>query len=328
MSDWSEETIQRAWSVLGVPFGDELESFRLELQFRGQDCRLAQDRHRVRHLLVPCIDEAPAIDARPAVLSTSLRELVFANRNTTYLDVACTDASLHPEFNDVIRDILDEIDGSSAPVTEAGRVISRWRRLFQNRLVRGLSLAAKLGLFAELSVLASLLDVDPGLQVECWRGPLLEPHDFELPRRCIEVKAFGVESDTFTVHGLNQLSSHEGRALDLVLVAVAQDPEGVALFDLVNALQDRVRSRSTLIERVRASGWDSHSAAQEQDRFSVGSVFGIRINDSIPRLVPSSLIAGEAPKGVSNLRYEIDVALVIPHAYESSLPAIAESCLA
>ncbi|MEB3032083.1 PD-(D/E)XK motif protein [[Mycobacterium] nativiensis] len=323
MTDVTDELLERAWSVLSLPRGGELASFPLDIAFAGVPCRVARDNDRVRHFLVPCVEESPPIDARPAILTSTVRPLAFGSGSATYLDVSCSDASLHPEFNEVISDVLEVIEHSSRPATDATAVIARWRRLFRSRLVRGLSPEAKRGLFAELTVLSALIDADPGFPVERWRGPLREPHDFETPVRCIEVKALAEDSDTFVVHGWEQLAEHGGRTLDLALVTVLPDPDGATLAELVTALRARIDSKGTFASRLLAVGWDQESAADDQDRFSIGAVFVVHVDDAVPRLVPDRLVGGQAPIGVSALRYEVDIAFVVPLAYGTSLAVAA-----
>jgi Putative PD-(D/E)XK family member, (DUF4420) len=315
--------LERAWSVLDAPSSEELATFPLNLAFSGIRCRVGKDRNKIRHLLVPSIDEMPAIDNRASVLSLGVRPLVFSGQTSTYLDVFCTDGSLHREFDEVIYDILEGIKSSVEPATDAAKAVARWRRLFRSQLIRGLSAEAKLGMFAELSVLTALLDVHAGFPIENWRGPLREPHDFETPTRCIEVKALGEGSDTFVVHGLEQLSEHGGKTLDLALVTVIQDADGTSLTDLVAAVEARIRSKTTFISRLLAVGWDHQSSSNDEDRYSLGPVFGVHVDHSVPRLIATSLVAGGPPVGLSNLRYEINVSSVIPLAFASSLATIA-----
>ncbi|WP_395307509.1 PD-(D/E)XK motif protein [Mycobacterium sp. AMU20-3851] len=324
MTEAGDDLLERAWSVLSSPKDGELASFPLDISFAGIACRVARDSNRVRHFLVPCINETPPIDNRPAVLSSRVRPLAFGGQVSDYLDVSCADSSLHPEFDDVISDVLEEIDGSDRPATDAARVLTRWRRLFSSRFARGLSPEAKRGLFAELSVLSALLDIDPDFPAESWRGPLREPHDFEMPTRCIEVKALGESSDSFIVHGWEQLAQHGGRELDLVLATVITDPDGTTLSDLVAAVKQRIKGRATIASRLIAAGWDTAGSVDDTDSFSLGPVFVLHVDDTVPRLVPASLPDGQVPVGLSALRYEVDVAFVAPLAYGSSLEAAAQ----
>lgn len=324
MTETGSDVLDRAWSVLSAPQGRELASFPLDISFGGIACRVARDSSRVRHLLVPCVDESPSIDFRPAILSSTVRPLVFGGQGANYLDVSCDEASLHPEFNDLITDVIEAIDNSSQPATDATRVIARWRRLFGSRLVRGLSPEAKRGLFAELSVFSALLDIDPHFSAESWRGPLREPHDFETPARCIEVKALGESADKFVVHGWEQLAQHHGRVLDLALVTVVQDAQGTALADLVSAVADRVEAQATMKSRLSAAGWDWASAALDTERFSLGPIFALQVDDRMPRLTLDDLIDGQAPVGLSALHYEVDIAFARPLAYGNSLATAAQ----
>ena len=130
---------------------------------------------------------------------------MFGAADEVFVDLSCTEQDLHAEFDDVVTDILESIRGVERPGIAALQAIARWRRLFRARLVRGLSIQAKLGLFAELTMLLALVDADPAFSVDLWRGPLREPHDFEAPGRCLEIKAVTSESDAVVIHGVSQL---------------------------------------------------------------------------------------------------------------------------
>ncbi|MGH4000937.1 MAG: PD-(D/E)XK motif protein, partial [Pseudonocardiaceae bacterium] len=210
--------LQRAWAVLSAPRTAALSAYLLEVTAGGLACRVALDRAGLRHLLVPASGETLAPDRRPSVLSCSVRILTFDSEMMTYVDIWCTEPDLHAEFDDVIDDLLDAVDGAAAPGATALAGLSRWRRLFRTRLARGLSAAARIGLFAELTVLRSLLDADPSLPVEVWTGPLGQPHDLEAPTRCLEIKATGTRHEPITINGIEQLDTHDGRPLDLLVL--------------------------------------------------------------------------------------------------------------
>jgi len=318
--------VDRAWAVLSAPTGEHLESFPLDLSFQGIACRVAVDGRGFRHLLVPCVDEDPALHVRPTVLSAVVRPLVFGDSVARYLDITCSDNDLHREFDEVIDDVMETVETAQRPATAAAEALARWRRLFRSRLVRGLSMEAKIGVFAELSMLAALVDVDIAFQIDGWRGPLQEPHDFELQSRCIEVKGLVENSDGITVHGWHQLDVHDGRPLDLVLVTVARDPDGMSISEIVDALRVRVASPATLRSRLVATGWDDDLEA-EDDRFAIGAVHGIPITANVPRLIPSMLVGGRAPAGVVDLRYRVSLTSLWPLASEASLAAIAMKAL-
>ena len=319
--------LDRAWAVLTTPSSDQLASFPLDLAFEGVRCRVALDRNGFRHLLIPSFDEHPEIDARPAVLSAVTRPLDFGGAVDSYLDIACLDRDLHPEFDEVVLDILETIQEADLPASAAAESLARWRRLFRSRLVRGLSIESKIGLYAELSVLNALVDADRSLAVDVWRGPLREPHDFELESRCIEVKGLAERSENFTVHGWDQLDRHDDRELDLVLITVVPDPDGITISELVNRLRERVASPATLKSRLLAAGWDEQGATVEADCFTIGAVYGVPVSEAIPRLVQGMLVQGKPPDGVLGVRYQVGLAPILPLAVASSLAAIAEEAV-
>jgi hypothetical protein len=316
-------TIDRAWTVLQTPQTDHLSSFPLDVNFKELPCRAALDRNGARHLLVPCIEEAPEVDNRPATLNATLRALTFGNSGAaTYLDISCSDADLFPEFDDVIEDLLQRIRGSDTPASHAAAALSRLRKLFRNRLMRGLSPEAKLGLFAELSVLKILLTSGLGFSVEHWRGPLREPHDFEAPDRCIEVKALSELGSEFIVHGWDQLDTHDGRRLFLTLVTVVPDPEGTSIGELASEVQEEVDSPPIFSSRLMAAGWDADASAEDHERYTVGPAFIVPVTDSVPRLIRAHLTDGISTSGISDLRYRVSLESVFPFVVSSSLTSL------
>src|SRR6266568_9201907 len=145
--------LERAWAVLDTPIDSELSSYPIDLSFDGIACRVALDRHGHRHLLVPATGESVTADNRPSVLAVTVRKLVFGSDDGTYVDLTCAEADLHAEFDEVVADVLQSVKGAERPGITALQSIGRWRRLFRARLIRGLGIQAKIGLFAELTVL-------------------------------------------------------------------------------------------------------------------------------------------------------------------------------
>jgi hypothetical protein len=319
--------LERAWAVLTPPRTKEFESFPLDLEFDGVACRAALDSIGSRHLLIPAVGEPVAVDSKQAALGMRLVKLAFGGSGVQYVDVSCADRHLYDEFDEVAADVLDEIEGVETPASVTIQTVGRWRKLFASRLVRGLSKPAKLGLFAELSMLSHLLDADPAFPVEDWRGPLREPHDFEAPARCLEIKALGSLADNVVIHGIDQLDVHDGRPLDLVLARVVEDPDGLTIGDLVDDVRDSRASASLLRSRLAAAGWSADADRPDTEFFSIQEVLRVTVADSVPRLVRSSLAEGGLPLGISDLRYQLDLAALLPFASSASLADMAEGAI-
>ncbi|MEV7807252.1 PD-(D/E)XK motif protein [Microbispora sp. NPDC088329] len=327
MTDIEPTMLERAWAVLTPPRGKHLASFPLEVMCGEEPCRVALDATGTRHLLVPVGDETVSVDPRPAVLGMVVRKLAFGGPAVAYVDVSCAESELFPEFDEVVTDVLEAASGAQRPASAAIQAVTRWRRLFRSSLLRGLSRQAKLGLFAELTVLLSLIQADPGFPVTAWRGPLNEPHDFEASARCLEVKGLGVVNDSIVVHGLEQLNTHDGRPLDVILLRVVEDADGQTLSDLVDQLRGMVASRVDFRTRLAAAGWSYQPDRPDLDTFAVEEVRRLVVGSDTPRVVPSSLIAGALPDGVGNLSYQVDLAALLPISDGASLAEIAEEAV-
>lgn len=323
MTDSRADELARAWAVLVPPRVSELSSYPLEIGVE-HPCRVALDREGLRHLLVPAPHEALTIDTRPSVLTSVVRPLAFGGPAVVHLDICCTDADLDHEFDDVVADLLDGVEGSATPGAAAMAGLARWRRLFRNRLERGLTAAARLGLFAELSVLRQLLVVAPTLPLTVWTGPLGQPHDFEASRGCLEVKAVGPDTDLIHINGIDQLDDHDGRPLELVVVTVVPDPDGATLSDLIDAVRQLVGDQATLDARLTRLGW-SAQARPDTEPLSIADVTRIPVDPDTPRLVPESLISGHLPSGVENLTYDVRLDDLLPSRVRGGLIDVAES---
>jgi hypothetical protein len=319
--------LARGWAVLAPPRDSELASYPIDITFAGIAVRIALDRAGFRHLLVPAAGESLPLDVRPSTLTVAVRKLEFGADDSIYVDLSCTELDLHAEFDEVLTEVLESIRGVEKPGTVAMQSIARWRRLFRSRLVRGLDSQAKVGLFAELCVLSALLDGDRDFSVDRWRGPLREPHDFETANSCLEVKGRGADSDAVVIHGLEQLQAHSARPLNLILMTVVPDPEGASIGDVVERLLPRVNSRADLRALLDAAGFHLKSDIPDTETFTVDSVMSVRVDDSVPRIVPSSLRMGVVPAGVTDVTYRIDFDALLPHATSASLDEIARDAL-
>lgn len=319
MSGDESSVLERAWAVLAPPRSREFASYPLDLAFRGTACRVALDLAGARHVLIPVHEERVLTGSRSSILELALRRLSFGEDDATYLDLSCGERDLFPEFDEVVADVLEAARESGTPGSAVVRAVGRWRRLFRSRWMRGLSHQARLGLFAELTVLSELFDVDPLFSLDMWRGPLREPHDFEAPARCIEVKALGAQATTVTVHGLEQLDSHAGRGTDLLLLRVVDDAEGRTLTDLIEELRGRVPSKRDLQQRLAAAGWSPSFEHEDLERFGVGEFHCVPMSPGTPRLVVGDLREGALRGGVVALTYEVDVEALLTGASEKSL---------
>ncbi|TDN43353.1 putative PD-(D/E)XK family protein DUF4420 [Curtobacterium flaccumfaciens] len=302
-------TLARAWAVLVPPRTAELSSFLLDPRAGESGPRAAVDREGRQHLLVPHTDDASVLVVEEnSALAMSSRTLAFGSSALDYVDVACHDASLRREFDQVCADILEafEEDGASHAAARSAQVIGRWRRLLRTVRSRALSPEQRIGLFAELNVLRALASV--GLaDADSWTGPEAKPHDFEFDSASIEVKGVGVDADHIVIHGVEQLDALDGKPLHLVVMEVREDVGGERLADVLAEAESAVVTPSALRAKVNKLGYSSDD---DETRFSLGQVYMVPVTTGFPRIISDDLVAG-VPDGLSRLSYRLDRAVVI-----------------
>jgi hypothetical protein len=305
MTEWSP-IVRRAWGVLAIPAEDELASFPVDLSFFGRPVRLAVDQHGHRHVMVPSGSDQVAPDQRQHVLAMRQGSYAFDSTTTTYLDISCGDNDLNDEFDDVVLDVLESIDGSAAPASSAALTIGRWRRLFRAGVRRSLSEQQRLGLYAELTLLREFLSVDADLSPSVWTGPDRQPHDFELDGGCVEAKGLGRTSPSITVHGLDQLDTHDDKSLHLALVTVVVDDSGNTINELVHQLKETFVDGAGFVAQLGKSGWTADDPLTAATPYAVESISVHQVNATTPRLVRGSLKA-DLPEGIDDVRYAVAV---------------------
>jgi hypothetical protein len=273
-------------------------------------------------VLVPVARGGALQAQRGSALTVEQHDLVFGGAEESFVDVGCGRSDLYYEFDAVVQDIVEAVRDSADARQATLEVVARWRRLFGTAAMRGLSAEARRGLFAELTCLQEFTAADPTLSADSWRGPLREPHDFELTSACVEVKATGSISEDVRVHGLEQLAPDGNRRLYLAVLTVAEDPEGRTIPDLVGDLRSAVHDRSTFAGRLIAAGWSDDDPGANS-RYVIGPVIVVPVSEEVPRIVRSLFTAGELPDGVGRLEYSIDRSALDPHATLASLTELA-----
>ena len=315
--------IKAAWATLSPPSEARLSSFPLAISLADHRVRLALDEVGQRHLLVPAGDERVEGDKRLSSLNVSQTTLMFGAEETSFVDVHCREVELNAEFDDLIADVIASVELSATPANETIQAIGRWRRMFRAAASRGLTERERLALFAELSVLESLLESDCSVVIDDWTGPDRDRHDFELGHLCLEVKALGEDSEDVTIHGLEQMDTHDGRPLSLLLLTVVADDGGTTLCELVDRLRDRLGRDTGFDRKLSMVKWNDQDYMLQTQRYCVTLVSVVPVGPLTPRIVPSDLVSGKAPDGVTSLRYKIGIESLLSDATNTSLAFLA-----
>ena len=278
---------------------------------------LAVDHRGLRHLLIPAKgdDEPPK---KPAFkgLDVTVDELQVAGRSPRrYFDVACQDASMHPNFTAVAREILAEAAASGADIRKTlERIFARWRWFWGSPPI-GMSDEQIVGLFGELWFLEYWLDPVTLAAVNAWTGPTGDRHDFKWSSTSVEVKATRARRDGSASHRistLDQLEDSEQGQLYLFSLRVTPDPIGFhslsrSIDRLHEKLQAQPEASTALDERIGVLGYSPALSELYDQPFRVVAEELYRVDAGFPRLTRDSFASG-IPSGVDAIAYTLDLA--------------------
>ena len=261
MSPGLQDSLRHAWAVLGPPISDDFNSFPLEAG-PNHNFRVAIDSEGNRHLLIETSSETQLETSSGASLSVSAKSLAFAGKLSLYLDLSCTQRDLYGVFDDLIAEVLPVALTSENPSKTVLDSLDRWRALFRIGGADRLDKLRRMALLAELVVLEKALELNVDV-ISCWTGPFRMSHDFELPVGCLEVKALGATSESIRVHGLEQMSGHDGRPLSLVMIVLAEDVAGISLGGLIGRIGGQLSNHHDFEELLGRAGWTPHEDDEE-----------------------------------------------------------------
>lgn len=318
MSEAVRQQLAVGWAVLTAPSTDQLNAFTLDITTHEGNCRVAVDGGGVRHFLIPVDGTGePIVPSGKQNLELVLRDLIFDGSLRKYLDLSCGDSSLARQFDEVILDLVEELQGSTSPRIDAINCISRWRRLFRSTFGR-LSPEQRVGLFAELAVFrAAMAHRGDGVTTE-WRGPLRGQHDFEFESGCLEVKGVGTGADSVTIHGVDQLAPHDGRPLVLLLAAVEANSDGETLDEVVFEIKAALDEPAGFSVLIAEAGWVS---GMYDDRYAVSTVHLVEVTEAVPSLTPRRLVNGVLDKGIERVRYDLSLSALYEHGVTRTIDA-------
>lgn len=264
------------------------------------------------HLLIPA-DATPHPENTRSPLSMSFRDFRFETAaegevEGRYFDIHCRLPALNEQFDKVIGEVIGATEGATRPVGAAAATLAAWRRLFATLAnVRPLTHQEKLAAFGELSVLQDLVDGFETFRATSWTGPEREPHDFELANVSIEVKSVGDDSETITVHGLEQLASTDGKLLYLMVLRVTEDPDGRTVSELLGeilALCD-----DPAVVRQRAARLGVYEAMEDVTRFTVAESLIGEVGSDFPRIT-GDILGPMLADPISRVSYDLQLAAV------------------
>lgn len=328
MSNILVRDISESWSELEDYTTTDSSKWRsrsLDVRAGDRSVLLALDETGNRHLLVPQGSTSLPANTR-SPLAVSSQKFHFGpdemEMHGKYLDIRCQLPRLNTQFDTVVVDIVHQIESSTDPAAAAFSTVSSWRRLFTNLAAApALSYQDRLAAFGELTFVQELAESRVDFQATWWTGPERELHDFILPTVDFEIKTVGEESDTVTVHGLDQLAEHDRKPLYLLVRKVVEDSEGRSVGEVLSEITvgsefaDEIREKAALIG----------ISEDEEDsvRFRVVSTHVARVTDNFPRIT-RDLLKDSVIDAVRRVKYDLSLPALKPQLEDMPLSRMGE----
>ncbi|MBS0026060.1 PD-(D/E)XK motif protein [Chitinophaga sp. 22321] len=153
-------------------------------------------------------------------------------------------------FNNLILSLYNKIHYKS-DVKEYGnefvQTFYKWSEFFEERSAAHLSEEAVKGIFGELVVLNEFIEGTAAAEINdlltSWNGPYNNRHDFEMQQKSIEVKTKEAASIYVKISSEYQLEELTGKSLELAVVSISRDSQGLSLQDLIIITRNLVTSK-------------------------------------------------------------------------------------
>ena len=232
-----------------------------------------------------------------------------------FVEILCLEVEGHAALDTIASELLDALAAGATigRIRLVQSVIAKWRRFWSAATQGLLSNDQQIGLWGELWFLSRWL-APAGTVAEAvslWRGPSGSRHDFESAGFGIEVKSTRRIDGAHVVNGLEQLVEPLDGRLLLLSLQVREEPSGETslpsvVADVRTAIGSDYATLDTFEVMLWSAGYDDRLEAEYQKTsLRVRSQALYSVSGAFPRLVPSHIVGGTVPSGVSNVTYEI-----------------------
>ena len=221
----------------------------------------------------------------------------------------CAEPARHMLFLRMADDLLERLREGGDAATTPAKALADWRSFLAGAPGQRLTPQALAGLFAELSVVRTMIEA--GGSLDWWTGWQGDHVDLRLPGLAVEVKGtLDADHLRVQVHGLSQLADPpDGARLLLSLQRLTHSADGPSVPDLVDDLA-AMTSPTEVLERLSEVGYRAeHEADYRPHRFVVEEVSLHEVRHGFPRLTPAHL-DGVAEAAVESVDYELNLRAV------------------
>lgn len=280
------------------------------------DLLIFRDENDKKHFVIEFSDARLKEIRDPNIngLRLSGKQFKFNGKDTKwFIDLECSRQDYLDEFTGIIKEISRNILLlNNDPITSVIDVIENWKSFLASRVKEVLSEEEQLGLFCELIILKTLCNINPGLALNSWKGPLGEKHDFSFSEWCIEVKGTRSAQHSHWINGIDQLKGPANKSLAFISFLLTGSQSSISIQSLIDSIvTQRLNNKPALVEtfyKLLILAGYSRTFAEEYDKlqFDIIDCILFHVNENFPKLTSENL-KSQLSSRVSEIRYKIDL---------------------
>tara|TARA_B110000238_G_C16133175_1_gene442385 strand:- start:2148 stop:3107 length:960 start_codon:yes stop_codon:yes gene_type:complete len=242
----------------------------------------------------------------------------FINLKTAKcLCIVLEDSYFEDLFDDLVLSIFThtvDISSIETYLSSFHRTFMKWSSLFAGKHNEGLTPYQLQGLIGELLYLEHQIDgtTDINEELNSWRGPYDEGHDFIKESLDIEVKTITQTSNNVKISSEFQLESAPGKSLVLAVIRLMPNTEnGISLSVIIDRLKDQIILKdgdlSIFVKALLQKGIDSYTAQNYKNQRFIPQNLEKYTCDSerFPKIIRSN-----SHDAINSIKYSINLTLL------------------
>lgn len=200
------------------------------------------------------------------------------------------------------------IEQKSTKKATIQKALEEWREMFLKN-TDGLTLNELAGLIGELITLEEIAKIHGASALDTWHGFEGDCHDFSSNDFAIETKTKISDGLDISINGINQLEPPSDGELQLrfIRLETTTNQNQLCISSLVDNISKLGVSRGKLQENILMAGASINQVTQSGTYFSVLEKATYEITEGFPRIIKNSFVARECPRGVSGLKYHVNL---------------------
>lgn len=255
----------------------------------------------------------------PDTAGISIVDSVYKQSGKTvrFIDVICLMRELEGVFDDVVDEIVTRVEQGGTCSQSLLSTLNDFQALLIGKTGSGLSDSELTGLMGEMILLKELLAQNADAW-STWQGPFAKRHDFRSDLCTLEVKTTSRPSSyEVSINSIDQLDTPLSGELYLVRIVLEYAPNSDLTFNsLLNEIKQLASQPDEVDKRLKKFGIDpTLKHAWGDISFKLESSSFYQVADIFPRIIEDSFINGKMPRGVTSLKYQIDLSV----AHDSKL---------